>query len=77
MPIPDHRDYLKHNTPQAPKPEWKVGDPMRGLGDVVATATHYTGIKAVVETVAAAVGKPCNCGGRQDALNKAIPFNRG
>jgi hypothetical protein len=41
--------------------------PSRGAGDVVAKVIHAATFGIV---------KPCGgCGGRQDALNKAIPFN--
>ena len=52
---------------------WKPGDKPRGLGDVIATVTHYTGIAAVVH----AVNPNCGChgdDGRQGQLNKTLPF---
>lgn len=54
--------------------EWNVTKKSRGLGDLVAKFTHYTGITTVVNAVATAAGVPCGCGERQEALNKAVPF---
>lgn len=45
--------------------QWDVSQPSRGLGDLIAKATHALGIEQ----------KPgCGCAKRQAALNKAIPF---
>lgn len=54
--------------------EWDVSQPSRGLGDTIAKFTHATGIAAAVDFVSTAVGVPCGCGGRQTALNTAVPF---
>ena len=47
----------------------------RGLGDTVAKFTKATGIKKVVDTVSKVTKKPCNCGKRQDTLNRLFPYN--
>ena len=47
----------------------------KGLGDTIEKITKATGIKKVVDTVAKATGKPCGCGARKNALNKAFPYN--
>lgn len=43
----------------------------RGLGDVLAALFRRTGIERAVK----ATGKPCRCKQRQEALNRAVPFN--
>tara|TARA_R110000772_G_scaffold138053_1_gene247003 strand:- start:726 stop:905 length:180 start_codon:yes stop_codon:yes gene_type:complete len=48
----------------------------RGLGDSIEKFTKATGIKKVVDTVAKASGKDCGCNKRQDALNRAFPYNK-
>jgi len=50
--------------------------PSRGLGDTVAKVTHATGIHALVQTAARAVGKPCGCAKRREALNKLLPYEQ-
>ena len=55
--------------------EWDVSKPSRGLGDVVAKITHWTGIDRAVKAVATATGTDCGCGKRQKQLNEAMPFN--
>ena len=55
--------------------EWDVSKPSRGLGDVVAKVTHWTGIDKAVKAVATATGTDCGCGKRQQKLNEAMPFN--
>ena len=47
----------------------------KGLGDTVAKFTKATGIKKVVDTVNKVTKKPCNCGKRQDTLNRLFPYN--
>ena len=47
----------------------------KGLGDTVAKFTKATGIKKVVDTVSKVTKKPCNCGKRQDTLNRLFPYN--
>ena len=47
----------------------------KGLGDTVAKFTKVTGIKKVVDTVNKVTGKNCNCGKRQDTLNRLFPYN--
>lgn len=44
--------------------------PLRGLGDVVARVTNATGIATAVHAVA----PNCGCGGRMNAMNRAVPF---
>lgn len=62
------------------KREWNVGDPMRGVGDLVATVTHYTGIAKVAEYLYPKTEtnpKGCGChgdDGRQGSMNAAFPF---
>jgi hypothetical protein len=46
--------------------------PSRGLGDTLAKITHMTGMDKVVKAVA---GDDCGCGGRQQSLNKAVPYD--
>ena len=48
----------------------------KGLGDTVAKFTKATGIKKVVDTVSKVTKKPCNCGQRQDNLNRLCPYNK-
>ena len=48
----------------------------KGLGDTVAKFTTATGIKKVVDTVSKVAKKPCNCGQRQDNLNRLFPYNK-
>ena len=48
----------------------------KGLGDTVAKFTKATGIKKVVDTVSKITKKPCNCGERQDTLNRLFPYNK-
>ena len=43
----------------------------RGLGDTIAKVTAATGIDKVVKAV---VGKDCGCRGRQETLNKLVPY---
>ena len=45
----------------------------KGLGDTVAKFTKATGIKKVVDTVSKVPKKPCNCGKRQDTINRIFP----
>jgi hypothetical protein len=47
-----------------------------GLGDTIENITKATGIKAVVDKVAEATGKPCGCGARRDALNRIFPYDK-
>ena len=48
----------------------------KGLGDTIAKITKATGIKKVVDTVSKVTKKPCNCGQRQDNLNRLFPYNK-
>ena len=47
----------------------------KGLGDTIAKITKATGIKKVVDTVSKVTGKDCNCGKRQENLNRLFPYN--
>ena len=47
----------------------------KGLGDSIEKFTKATGIKKVVDTVSKVTKKPCNCGKRQDTLNRLFPYN--
>lgn len=48
----------------------------KGLGDTIEKITTATGIKAVVEKVAKAVGvDDCGCKARKDALNRMMPYS--
>ena len=50
--------------------------PSRGLGDTIAKFTHATGIHSLAQIGAKAMGKKdCGCKKRQQALNKAFPYN--
>lgn len=47
----------------------------RGFGDTVARFTKVTKIDKVVKAVTASVGiEDCGCTGRQERLNKIIPY---
>lgn len=71
VPInPEHVKHFRVRHGLEPGPEWQPGDGPRGLGDVIATVTHYTGIAAVVH----AINPDCGCAGRQEFLNKQLPF---
>lgn len=49
----------------------------KGLGDLVAKLTNITGVDVAVKKVAKAAGvEDCGCTARQEALNKAVPFNK-
>ena len=50
--------------------------PPRGLGDTVAHLAHAVGADKVAELYTHVTGHPCNCGARQDALNKAFPYKK-
>lgn len=48
----------------------------KGLGDTVEKIATATGIKKVVDTIAAATGKDCGCNKRKDKLNRVFPYNK-
>jgi hypothetical protein len=48
----------------------------KGLGDSIENFTKATGIKAVVDKVSEATGKPCGCSERKDALNRIFPYDK-
>ena len=48
----------------------------KGLGDVVEAVTTVTGVKAVTEAAAKAIGKDCGCKARKERLNEAYPIGR-
>ncbi len=60
---------------------WDVTQPCRGLGDVVAKITHWTGLDKVANylfPVTTANPQGCGCGKRQEDWNQAVPFqNKG
>lgn len=68
--------------PYGPKPSLGVcikacqayDGPDRGLGDTIARLTKVTGIKAATKAVTKITGRPCNCGKRQNALNRVVPY---
>ena len=49
---------------------------MRGLGDLVAVITKYTGIRFVVDKVFSILGRDCGCSARQTKWNNAVPFTK-
>lgn len=59
-----------------------VGDPTpheipiqsRGIGDTIAKITHATGLDKLSDIYTRVTGKPCGCSGRQEALNKLLPY---
>jgi len=47
----------------------------RGLGDTVERVLTATGVGPVVKKVIERVtGRPCGCGKRRDAFNRAVPY---
>jgi hypothetical protein len=48
----------------------------KGLGDTIEKITTVTGVKKIVDTVAAAVNKDCGCGKRREKLNQAFPYKK-
>jgi hypothetical protein len=48
--------------------------PSKGLGDTVAKITHATGLDKLAEVYTRITGKDCGCKGRQEFLNKLIPY---
>ena len=53
-----------------------MNKPSRGLGDSIEKITKATGIKAAVDAVSKATGKPCGCGQRRDTLNRIFPYSK-
>jgi len=51
-----------------------MGDEIRELEGELEKFTKATGIKAVVDKVSEATGKPCGCGQRRDTLNRVFPY---
>jgi len=49
---------------------------MKGAGDLIHKITSATGVKQVVDKVAAKTGKDCGCGKRREKLNNMFPFNK-
>jgi len=45
-----------------------------GLGDAAARLIHATGLDKLAQVYTHLTGRPCNCGARQEALNKAFPY---
>ncbi len=50
--------------------------PSRGLGDSLEKITKATGMKAIVERGAKALGKNCGCSERRDTLNRMFPYKK-
>lgn len=46
----------------------------KGLGDTIEKITTSTGIKKVVDTIAAVTKKDCGCNKRKDTLNRVLPY---
>jgi hypothetical protein len=46
---------------------------IKGLGDIVAIVTQYTGIKWLVKKI---WGEDCGCDQRQEQLNKVVSFQQ-
>jgi hypothetical protein len=72
---PINSEHVKHFRALngiEPGPAWQPGDKPRGIGDVIATVTHYTGIAAAVK----AINPNCGCAERQESLNKKLPFGK-
>src|SRR5262245_60835617 len=63
-PLPQLKTY--HARQEIKAKEWTPDQPARGLGDVIAKVTHYTGIDRIVKAVA---GGGCGCKRRQQKLN--------
>ena len=49
---------------------------MKGLGDLLAVFTKYTGIKFIVDKIFKSLDKDCGCSARQNYLNKTVPFSK-
>ena len=49
---------------------------MKGLGDLIAVITKYSGIKFVIDKIFSILGRDCGCSARQDYLNKVVPFTK-
>ncbi len=45
----------------------------KGLGDVVADFTHFTGLDCLADWYSDVTQQDCGCGQRQDALNQLLP----
>ncbi len=55
----------------------KMENKSKGLGDTIEKITTATGVKAMVEKVAKAVGADdCGCKARKDALNRVFPYDK-
>ena len=67
-PIGKQSHTLPRKTQPAPRQK------MRGLGDLVAWGFRKVGTEFTVKKITK--GKDCGCAARQEALNKAVPFNR-
>lgn len=77
---PEHVKHFRFLHGIETESAWKPGDKPRGLGDVIATVTHYTGIAKVAEYLYPKTKEnPKGCGchgddGRQGSINAAFPF---
>ncbi len=49
----------------------------KGLGDLVANITYFTGIDSAVKKITKAVGfSDCGCSKRREQLNELFPFKK-
>jgi len=48
----------------------------KGLGDTIEKITKATGIHKATQLIEKVTKKPCGCGKRKEALNKAVPYNK-
>lgn len=46
----------------------------KGVGDTIAKITHATGLDQLSQLYTRVTGRPCGCFGRQEALNKLLPY---
>ena len=46
----------------------------KGLGDTIEKITKATGINQATKLIEKVTKKPCGCGKRKEALNKAFPY---
>jgi hypothetical protein len=70
----DPATYRRNCSSVAVPAEETAAPPSRGLGDTISKFTHATGIAQAVEAVSKATGVPCGCKGRQEWLNKMVPY---
>ena len=62
--------WRTHKRPvTAPDTRWDVTQPSRGLGDTVAKLTAAVGIQRII-------GECAGCLGRQEKMNKVLPYDK-